>query len=253
MSRDSDRSHRILFVHGYPLDHHLWDEQVPLADLGLLRAFDLPGFGGRDPFDLDAGAVDVGHYAEAVREEIVAWGDEPVVLVALSMGGYIAFECWRRFPEKITHLVLCDTRAEADSPEARPGRLAAIENARRRDLEPMYAKMAADLVAPSRRDDEAFRSRVLSVMRTADPRGVEQALFAMMSRPDSRPDLSGISVPTLVIVGSEDALIPPAVAKGVAGGIPGARIVIVPDAGHLAPLERPDPVNAAIREFLVCP
>jgi pimeloyl-ACP methyl ester carboxylesterase len=212
---------------------------------------DLPGFGGRAPFDKQADEVSVGNYAEAIREEIVAWGDEPVALAALSMGGYIAFECWRRFPEKISQLILCDTRAEADSPEARPGRLAGVENARKGVLEPMYAKMATDLVAPPRRDDGAFRSRVLSVMRTSTPGGVEQALFAMMSRPDSRSDLAGITVPTLVVVGAEDGLTPPAAARVMSEGIPDAKLVVIADAGHLAPLERPAAVNTAIRGFLM--
>lgn len=249
-SRSSQESHRILFVHGFPLDHHLWDGQAPLGDVASLRAPDLPGFGGRAPFGFHSDETTVGHYAEALREEVIAWGDVPVVLVALSMGGYVAFECWRRFPEKISHLVLSDTRAEPDSPEARPGRLAAVAQARKGQLAPLFEKMATDLVAPSRRSDVSFRSRVLSVMSKSHPLGVEQALFAMMSRPDSRPDLAGIRVPTLVLVGEEDALTPPSAARVMSEGIPGARLVVVPGAGHLAPLEEPGAVNAAIREFL---
>lgn len=234
---------QLLFVHGYPLDHRLWEGQEA-------RVFDLPGFGGRAPFEMPAEEVTVEHYAEAVRAEITARGDGPVVLVALSMGGYVAFECWRRFPEKIAGFILCDTRAEADASEARAGRLAGIARARSGDLGPMFTQMAAALVAPARRDDVAFQGRVLAMMHAAHPRGVEQALHAMLSRPDSRPDLPGITVPTLVLVGEDDALTPPAAARVMADGIPGARLTVIPDAGHLAPMERPDATNAAIRAFL---
>ena len=270
-------SHRILFVHGYPLDQHLWDGQSALATPDVAdspgpnstasmasnperasgrpraistRTINLPGFGGRPPFEVQAETVTLTHYASAVRDEIRAWGDEPVVLAALSMGGYIAFECWRQFPEKIAALILCDTRAGADSPEGKEGRLAAIEKVRTGQADAMFDAMSKDLIAPSRRTDDAFRGRVLAMMHGADPIGVQQALFAMRSRDDYGDQLAGITVPTLIVVGEHDALTPPSGAKAMADAIPNAKLVVIPDAGHLSPMERPEPVNDAIRGFL---
>ncbi|MEZ4647301.1 MAG: alpha/beta hydrolase [Candidatus Eisenbacteria bacterium] len=241
---------RILFVHGYPLDRRLWDGQYALADGWSVRMMDLPGFGARPPFPEAPEDLTLTHYADAVRDEIREWGDEPVVLAALSMGGYIALECWRRFPEKIAGLILCDTRAEADSPEGQKGRLAAVEKVRTGQADAMFEQMSKDLIAPSRRGDDDFRARVLEMMRGADSVGVQQALFAMRNRDDYRAELGGITVPTLVVVGELDALTPPEGAKSMAEQIPGARLAVIPDAGHLSPMERPEACNEAIRGFL---
>ena len=114
----------------------------------------------------------------------------------------------------------------------------------------MFDAMSKDLIAPSRRTDDAFRGRVLAMMHGADPIGVQQALFAMRSRDDYGDELAGITVPTLIVVGEHDALTPPSGAKAMADAIPNAKLVVIPDAGHLSPMERPEPVNDAIRGFL---
>jgi pimeloyl-ACP methyl ester carboxylesterase len=166
------------------------------------------------------------------------------------MGGYIAFALWRRHPERVQALVLADTRAEPDSLQARANRDAAAIRVREIGP-PAYAEeMLPRMLAPANLEDPRISSRALRMMAAQPAGGIVNALGSLRDRPDSRAILPGIAVPVLVIVGSEDSLTPPADALTMANAIPDARLVEVPGAGHLSPLENPRAVNAALREFL---
>jgi pimeloyl-ACP methyl ester carboxylesterase len=239
----------VLFVHGYPLDGRMWRHQRELAPEYDVHILDLPGF-GTVPIGPEAAPASLALYAGAVLKEFETHRIERAVLVGLSMGGYVLFECWRRFPHRIAALVLADTRAEPDTPEARERRYAGAEQVRRGEQSTYLPALWDALVAPARRGDGALRSEVLAMMADARPDGVVHALLAMAERADARPLLPAIDVPSLIVVGAEDAITPPAVARDLADSIAGASLHQIAGAGHLSPLEQPQEFNEQLRRFL---
>jgi len=190
-------------------------------------------------------------YADDVAAILDALGVEKTVLGGLSMGGYIAFAFWRRYPERVKALVLMDTRAAPDSEEGRQNRYRTIEQVKKEGLTPLIEGMIPKLVAPSTLNGKRHVIRKLrSIMESASVEGVIAALKAMAERPNSRPLLEHITVPTLVITGRHDALIPISEAEEMALRIPHARLEVVNQAGHLVTMERPRTTSRLIREFV---
>jgi 3-oxoadipate enol-lactonase len=248
--RDRGRGHKtaLLLIHGFPLDRRLWDAQVAgLSSRVRVIAPDLRGSGRSDappgPYSMDQHADDLASLLDSL-------GIRRAVAAGLSMGGYIAFALWRRHPERVQALVLADTRAEPDNPQARTNRDVAAARVREIGPAAFAAEMLPRIMAAANADDPSIRGRALRMMGAQSTDGLIGALGALRDRPDSRALLPGITVPTLVIVGREDSLTTPAEARAMAEAIPGARLVEVPHAGHLSPLENPRAVNAALREFL---
>jgi 3-oxoadipate enol-lactonase len=237
----------LALIHGFPLDATLWDEQRALAGHLRLLTFDLPGCGAYHPAALPN---DLAGYAEHVRAVLDAAGAERVILGGLSMGGYIAFECWRRFPQRIAALLLCDTRAEADGDEARANRargIAAIREGRRTELlEGMLDKLLSAQSRAAGRPAAATRA----MMHRASDAGIIGALAAMRDRADATPTLATITVPTLIVCGEEDALTPPPIARAMHEGIRGSELALIAGAGHLAPLEQPLAFDAVVARWL---
>jgi pimeloyl-ACP methyl ester carboxylesterase len=166
------------------------------------------------------------------------------------MGGYIAFQFARLFPRRLAGLVLCDTRAAPDTPEAAAARRQNADKVESEGPDELVAGMLPKLFSPSTREQEpAVVEATRQIMLKTDRRGIAAALRGMAQRPDSRPLLPTISAPTLVLVGQDDAISPPAEMRGFAEQIPGAQFVEIARAGHLAPLEQPEAVNAAIGKF----
>ncbi len=175
----------------------------------------------------------------------------PVVLAGLSMGGYIAFECWRRRRSAIRGLVLADTRAEADSDEARARRVTMQALAAREGTGAVIDAMLPGLLGASTHTEDPHRAvEVRQWAMETEAVGVIDALEALRTRPDSRPTLATITCPTLVIVGEQDTLTPPELSRVIADGIAGATVVTIPHAGHLANVEQPQAFNAALTRWL---
>jgi pimeloyl-ACP methyl ester carboxylesterase len=182
----------------------------------------------------------------AIAQRILAAAPARFALAGLSMGGYIAFEIMRWAPARVAKLALLDTGARADIPE---------QTERRRVL---MAKTKAggygdipDLAYPlyvhrNRHNDAALKGIVRMMVEETGPQAYLRQQQAILSRPDSRPGLPAISCKTLVLVGEGDEATPPELAREIAAGIPGSRLVIVPDSGHLSTLERPEAVNKAL-------
>ena len=207
---------------------------------------DLRGMGRSEAPDL---GYSMGTYAEDLGGILDAIGVSRVVLCGISLGGYIAFEFLRRWRERVRGLILMDTRAEADSVEGRKSREALI--GRIRDQGPIAAAeaMLPRFFTPQVSPDIIERIRTM-ILRTPVA-GLVGALSAMRERPDSSsllPTLTGI--PTLVMVGAEDMITPPAVAQTMASAIPGARLMEIPGAGHLPCVEQPVPTTRAVLKFL---
>jgi pimeloyl-ACP methyl ester carboxylesterase len=181
-----------------------------------------------------------------IAERILADAPPRFALVGLSMGGYLAFEIVRRAPERIERLALLDTMARADPPDhsERRRRLIGLTRAGRFDDVP-------DLLLPLmfHRETDALRDLNRLMAQEVGPEAFVRQQTANIARPDSRPDLAGIRCPTLVLVGERDELMPPQLSEEMAAVIPGARLVVVPDCGHLSTVERPREVTRALVEW----
>jgi pimeloyl-ACP methyl ester carboxylesterase len=186
----------------------------------------------------------------AVAARILAEAPPRFALVGLSMGGYIAFAMLRQAPERIVKLALLDTSARPDTPEQTAARHAFISMAQQGGLSEIVETLIPRLLHPGRHDDEPLKRVVREMAADTGSEAFVRQEKAIMSRPDSRPLLASIRSPTLVLVGDVDELTPPEHAKEIARGISGARLVIVPNCGHLSTIERPEAVNAALGQWL---
>lgn len=239
----------LLFVHGFPLDHQQWRHQLEHFAAWRCLAPDLRGVRGGAP---PAEGYSMGVYADDLVAVLDQAGAPRAVCCGLSMGGYVLFELLRRHPERVAGLILCDTKAEPDTTEGKAGRDALMQVAEREGAAAIGERLLPKLLGPTTR---ARRPRVVETVRAMaarlDVAGLVGALRAMRERPDSGPVLERIQVPTLVVCGSEDEITPAAGMRMLAQRIRGASYVEVPEAGHLAPLERPEAVNEALENFLL--
>lgn len=249
--RDLGLGPPVIFVHGFPLDGRMWQRQATLAERIRIITPDLPGAGRSPHFDLGQSPATLGHYADAVIDLLDRLELEKATLCGLSMGGYILFEIWRRAPQRIASLIFCDTRAEADSPDIKQNRRAAIQKVIQGRRAEVTEPMLDLLLAPPARQNPDLVDDVRAMMDAVVEEGLVAALQAMHDRPDSLETLRTIVVPALVIVGSLDSLTPPPTARVIQQGISHSRLVEIPDAGHLSPLENPRAFNAALVEFLL--
>lgn len=239
----------LLVVHGFPLDHSMWRYQIDGLESLRIVAPDLRGFGKTETPD---GPTSMDQYADDLASLLNALAvRQPVTLCGLSMGGYIAFSFLRRHGDRVARLILCDTRAGADSDRGALERQELAQRVLRDGVESLAQGMTAKLFAEATRVGQPqVVEDMRAVMQRTDPRGAAAALLAMAARPDSTDILASIRVPTLVICGAQDAIATVAEMRGLAEAIPGSQFVEVPQAGHMAPLEQPEAVNAAIRQFL---
>jgi YbgC/YbaW family acyl-CoA thioester hydrolase len=239
----------ILFIHGYPMDHTVWEHQLAHLEGWLRIAPDLRGMGQSDAPDL---GYSMATYAYDLFALLDALGVERVVLCGVSMGGYIAFEMLRRRPERVRGVVLMNTRAEADTPEGRKVRDAAAVQAREGGAGSVAATMLPRLLAPAApAENPALVDRLRRMMAGTPSAGILGALGALRDRPDSMPLLPMLGgIPVLIIAGAEDHITPKEHAQAMADAIPGARLVVLPGAGHLSPVEQPEAATAAVADFL---
>jgi pimeloyl-ACP methyl ester carboxylesterase len=176
---------------------------------------------------------------------------EDAVIGGLSLGGYVAFAVLRHAPAYARGLILADTRPQADAPAALDGRKKMLALVSSEGPDAIAAEMLPKLLGDTtRRERPTVVERVTTMIRENTSAGIAGALTAMMNRPDSTPLLSAIRCPTLVVVGSEDTLTPPAVSEEMARAIPGAQLSIIERAGHLPNVERSDAFTETVAAFL---
>ena len=220
---------------GLLCDGALWHAQVEgLADRATCRVAD---FTSQDTM-------------AAMAESVLAVMPERFALAGLSMGGYVAFEVLRRAPERITRLALLDTSARSDTPEQLSRRRDLIALARKGDFKGVTGRLLPLFLHPARLGDEALTAEIVAMAGRVGRDAFLRQQAAIMSRPDSRPDLVRVSCPTLVLCGRQDSLTPPAWHTEIAAGIARSRLVVVENCGHLAPMERPGEVTAALADWL---
>ena len=241
----------VLFLHAFPLNRRMWEgELMALLGEGRYRlvALDWRGFGESE---ITNGISSMELFAGDVAGLMDALGIQNAILCGLSMGGYAAFAFLRKYPQRVAGLILADTRPGADTPEAQANRENVAQIA-----ETQGTGAIADLQVPrliseyTHRHHPEVEARVRQLIDEATPQGIAAASRGMARRADSTELLGGITCPTLVIVGEQDALIPPVVTQDYASRIPGAQFAVIPQAGHLSSLEQPEAFLQAIGGFL---
>ena len=234
----------IVWVHGFPLAASMFESQLQIRGVEHVMP-DLPGFGQSRPQGSD---ITIDGYARMMIDLLDHRGLDRAVFAGFSMGGYICLAAARLAPERFRGLILIDTKETADSDEARKGRYATIEKVKKEGIAPVVQSMLPKMLtaaAPS-----ATRERVREIMSSASKEGVIAALRAMAERSDASAVLATIAVPTLIIVGADDPITPPADSERMARMIRGSRLVRIAGAAHLSNVEKPDEVNREIAKFV---
>ncbi len=225
----------LVLLPGLLCDAALWQDQIKsLSDIAETTVADL----GRDD--------QLGPMAQRVLSE----APESFALAGLSMGGYVALEIARQAPDRIARLALLDTSARADGYEQTARRQALIALARGGEFKGVTRRLLPQLIHPDRLNDSQLIETVLAMAERVGREAFQRQQRVIMNRPDSRRDLGLIHCPTLVLCGRQDILTPLAVSEEMAEKIPRASLVVIEDCGHLAPLERPQEVSAALRDWL---
>lgn len=187
---------------------------------------------------------------ERIARHILNEAPETFLLAGLSMGGYIAFEIMRQAPERVSALILMDTSARPDAPEQTERRKGLVVKAENEGIGPVIEELIPHFLAERHHKRTDLRLAVTSMANEIGVDAFARQQTAIMNRPDSRPSLDVISCPTLIIVGDEDALTPPDLAREIADGIAGSQLSVIEHCGHLATIEQPDAANAALKSFL---
>jgi len=256
----------VLFIHGFPHDRSLWDDQCSALSTHVrCIAPDLRGFGESSATVSETGeppvvgsgtseSVSIDQYADDLAQLLVHLDVKQAVVCGLSMGGYVAMAVWRRHPHLVRALVLCDTKAGADTDEGRKKRNELIALAEREGSDAVAAAQITGMLGKTTRDKRPdIVARTEAMMRRASVAGIVGALTAMRDRPDAKSTLSTVTVPTLVVVGDEDVLTPVAEALGIMSALSPeatAKLEVVQGAGHASCMERPAAVTHVLADFL---
>lgn len=239
----------VVLLHAFPLNRSMWARQrEELSSRYRVIAPDLRGHGESSLPEEDSTMERLAEDVSGLLDEL---GLERVVLGGLSMGGYVSLAFYRCYAERVLALILADTRAGADSEEGRRGRaeLAAV-------AEGLGSAAVAERTLPkllgasTQQRNPQLVETVRDIIRTTSPQGIVRALRGMAARPDSNELLAKISCPTLILVGEEDTLTPPAESEAMARAIPGARLGKLTGAGHLSNLEQPIQFDSLLFDFL---
>ena len=239
----------LVLLHAFPVGTTIWQSQLDAFHDWRVIVPALPGFDGSDLH----GESTVDAFAAHVSAFLDAMGVQQAVFGGLSMGGYVLLALWRLRRSLITALILADTRSGADSPEARAGREKMLHELTTGGPAVIAGEVIPKLLgATTRRDRPAIADLCRQRIEAQPAAAIASALRAMMTRPDAGPLLASIDVPTMVVVGDEDALTPPSEAEHLQRSIQSASLVRIAGAGHLSSLENPEAFNRATADFLKC-
>ncbi len=238
----------LVLLHAFPLSAEQWLPQMAQVPPGWrFIAPDLRGFGGADPGPVPA--ITMESYAADVLELMSHLEVPSAVVAGLSMGGYVALAVARRAPQRLAGLVLADTRATADSVEGRAARDRMLAILERDGPDGVAREMLPKLTGvTSQRNQPDLHDAIRQIILGNTPAGIAAAIRAMKERPDSTALLPSLACPTTIICGDEDVITAPAESEAMHRAIPGARLALLPGAGHLANLENPEAFTAALVE-----
>ncbi len=239
----------VVLLHGFPFTSEMWSPQLEsVSDRYRVIAPDFRGYGGSGP---SPAGYTMARLADDVDDLLGSLGIERAIVGGLSMGGYVAFELYRRHPERVSGLLLADTRPDPDSDEARANRARMATLVRDEGMSVLVEQLVPKLLSPQTRAQRPeVERRLRAMMGSASPAAIAHALAAMADRDDSRPLLAHISVPTLVLAGADDQLTPPEESRIWSAQIAAAAFAVIEGAGHVSNLERPQTFNARLLSFL---
>jgi len=247
---DHGEGHPLLLVHGFPLDHTMWQHQI--ADLSSdyrVLAVDLPGFGKSEPIEAPVSIHDFADALAAMLDNLQI--EQPVTFCGLSMGGYIGWQFLKRHPEKVHSLIACDTRTANDDDRTARGRRLMAQQVIKDGSQSVAAGMTLKICGETTQErNPAVIQHVTAMICATDPHSIAAGQLAMSEREDATPVLDASKIPTLFAVGMEDTITSPDEMKSLASGVSTSRFVEIPHAGHLAPLENPVAFNTAVKSFL---
>lgn len=246
---DVGMGNAVVLIHGYPFNRSLWNEQVEaLSSRYRVVTPDLRGFGESQSSE---GPATMNRMAQDVAQLMDHLGIEQAVIGGLSMGGYVALAFVKQFPSRVRALVLADTRAQADTDEAKQTRRQQAEKAVAEGMAGIADAMLPKLLTPdtvSKRPEVV--KRVRDMMLKTNPHGAASALLGMAEREDQSEFISTIRVPTMILVGRDDAITPLADSETMQSKITPSRLVVIENAGHVSNLEQTEQFNFALVRFL---
>lgn len=239
----------VVLLHPFPANRNVW-RPVAVA-LSTRYRMILPDLRGHGDSGVGEGAATMAQHASDLARVCDDAGVSKAVFAGNSIGGYILFECWRRWRERIRGLALCDTKAQADTAEGRATRLKSVEDARKNGTTGFVENNLQNLLGESTRNHRPdIVDTARQMMQRMTVAGIAAVQQGMAERPDSMATLATIDVPALVVVGEEDVVTPPAEAELMQRTIRGSQLRQIAKAGHYAPLEQAEAVTAVMREFL---
>jgi pimeloyl-ACP methyl ester carboxylesterase len=238
----------IVLLHPFPVTHEFW---LPAAQALLTRyRLIIPDLRGHGSSELGEGPATMQKHAADISRVMDDAGIDQAAFAAVSIGGYALFEFWRRYRERALAIVLCNTKAQADSAEARNARLKSAAEVMEGGTEPFFQSMLPKWIGETTRGTRPdLVQATLPMMRKMSANSVAMIQAGMAQRPDSVATLKTINVPALIVTGDEDLLTGPAEAELMRQNIAGSRLKIIPKAGHYSPWERPKEVGLLLREF----
>ncbi|MEH6754110.1 MAG: alpha/beta fold hydrolase [Alphaproteobacteria bacterium] len=226
----------LLLIPGLLCDPDLWSHQVDhLGDIADVSVADITG----------------GETMQSLAKQVLDQAPDRFALAGLSMGGYVAHEIMRQAPERVERLALLDTAGRADTDEQKERRGQLIEMSRIGKFRGVTDRLLPILIHEDRLSDDALTERVKLMAERVGPEAFHRQQKAIMSRPDSRPQFSDYDLPTLILCGRQDALTPVALHEEMADLIPGCRLAIIEDSGHLSTMEQPQAATALLRQWLL--
>ncbi|MDD8018289.1 MAG: alpha/beta fold hydrolase [Bacteroidota bacterium] len=242
----------IIFIHGFPFSHKMWafpgGQTEALSGTHRVIAYDVRGHGESE--------VGTGHYSiEFFVDDLIGLMNQltipKAILCGLSMGGYIALRAVERHADRISGLVLCDTRSEADPNEARVKRAQAIKEIQENGMKQYAENYVKNVFAPESLQQKAEAVRMIqSIIERTSPISIYGTLMALASRTDTTAALPFITCPTLILVGEKDTLTPPTAAQAMKDKIPNAQLFLIPKAAHMSNVENPEDFNTHLVEFV---
>jgi len=225
----------LLLVPGLLCDHALWQHQVAfLQDMAQCR---ITNTTHHDRID-------------ALARDVLAHAPRQFALAGLSMGGYVALEIMRQAPDRVLRLCLLDTSARADTEAQQERRRLLLAMSKSGQFKGVTPRLLPMLIHPDRTDDIALTDIITSMAERVGRDAFQKQQTAILHRIDSRPYLRNIHCPVQVLGGEQDAITPPDILREIAEGIPNARLDMIPDCGHLSPLEQPETVNRLMKRWL---
>lgn len=231
----------VVLLHAFPVNADMWRPQLARVPEGWrFIAPDLLGCG-----------TSIDDYARSVADLLDRLEIDNAIIGGLSMGGYVTFALFRLAPERFTGMILADTRAGADTPDGKAARVKMRELVAEQGPSAIADQMLPKLLTPDAASDAI--ASVRQMIEALPAQAIDSALKAMMDRPDSTPALPRMTCPTAIIVGERDAVTPPAEAERMQALMPRSRLTVIPEAGHLANIERPDEFSRTLHDFLVAP